>query len=84
MDIRQRGLAAAIDLFPGSSRDSWHPNDRVGMKVCLEARKHGLLLRPLLDSILVVPPLVINEEEIGFLFNSLKTAIDAVMNNIGN
>ncbi len=68
MDIRQRGLAAAIDLFPGSSRDSWHPNDRVGMKVCLEARKHGLLLRPLLDSILVVPPLVINEEEIGFLF----------------
>jgi adenosylmethionine-8-amino-7-oxononanoate aminotransferase len=54
------------------------------MKVCLEARKHGLLLRPLLDSILVVPPLVINKEEIGFLFNNLKTAIDAVMNNIGN
>ena len=54
------------------------------MKVCLEARKHGLLLRPLLDSILVVPPLVINEEEIGFLFDNLKTAIDAVMNNIGN
>ena len=84
LDIRQRGLAAAIDLFPGSSRDAWHPNDRVGMKVCLEARKHGLLLRPLLDSILVVPPLVINEEEIGFLFDNLKTAIDAVMNNICN
>ncbi len=83
-DIRQRGLAAAIDLQPGEGRDPWHPNDRVGLKVCLEARKHGLLLRPLLDSILIVPPLVISQEEIDFLFDNLKTALEVVMENIGN
>ncbi len=76
---RQRGLAAAIDLTPGHGKPAWPLNDRVGLQVCLEARKHGLLLRPLLDSILIVPPLVISTEEIDFLFENLKAAIEAVM-----
>ena len=78
-NVRQKGLAAAIDLCPGPRAAHWRPNDRVGMQVCLEGRKRGLLLRPLLDSILVVPPLVISSEEIDFLFENLKAAIDAVV-----
>ncbi len=76
---RQRGLAAAIDLVPSDRVGPWRPNDRVGLEVCLAARKRGLLLRPLLDSILVVPPLVIENEEIDFLFANLKEAIRTVM-----
>ncbi len=79
--LRQRGLAAAIDLCPGPGSKPWALNDRMGLKVCLEARKRGLLLRPLLDSILVVPPLVISGEEIDFLFDNLKTAVEAVIEN---
>lgn len=81
-NIRQRGLAAAIDLCPGTRNTRWTLNERVGMQVCLEARKRGLLLRPLLDSILVVPPLVISNEEIYFLFENLKAAIDTVIENM--
>ena len=54
------------------------------MKVCIEARKQGLLLRPLLDSILIVPPLVISAEEIDFLFENLKTALSAAMKKLSN
>ena len=76
---RQRGLSAAIDLIPGNRVKPWKANDRVGLEVCLAARERGLLLRPLVDSILVVPPLVIENEEIDFLFANLKEAINTVM-----
>lgn len=82
--MRQRGLAAAIDLCPGAGRDPWQLDERVGMQVCIEARKQGLLLRPLLDSILIVPPLVISPEETDFLFENLKIALDAVMKKLSH
>ena len=78
--LRQRGLAAAIDLCPaGDPEASWPANDRMGMRVCVAAREQGLLLRPLLDSILIAPPIVIAEEEIRFLFKGLRRAIEAVI-----
>ena len=80
-EIRQRGMAAAIDLQPSSNQATpWKLNDRHGLTVCLQARKRGLLLRPLLDSILIVPPLVISEEEIDFLMSRLKQSIDETLN----
>lgn len=83
-DMRQRGLAAAIDLRPGPGQEAWPLDDRVGMQVCVEARKQGLLLRPLLDSILIVPPLIISPEETDFLFENLKTALVAVMRKLSH
>lgn len=83
-EMRQRGLAAAIDLCPGEGREAWPIDERIGMQVCVEARKQGLLLRPLMDSILIVPPLVISSEEIDFLFENLKTALSAVLKKISN
>ena len=78
--VRQRGLAAAIDLYPGGAlTNSWPLNNRTGMAVCLNARKRGVLLRPLLDSILIVPPIVISHSEIDFLCANLKTTIDETL-----
>ena len=79
---RQRGMAAAIDLYPGGDdANAWQLNDRMGMKVCLTGRKHGLLLRPLMDSILLVPPLVISEREQDFLFENLEISINETLGN---
>jgi len=81
-EIRQRGMAAAIDLFPGEGSDEkWELNDRKGMSVCIEARNHGVLLRPLLDSLLIVPPLIIAKEEIDYLFENTKAAIDTTLSD---
>jgi adenosylmethionine-8-amino-7-oxononanoate transaminase len=71
-EIRQRGLTAALDLAAiASSR-------RTGLEVCLRARQHGLLLRPLGDSLLLVPPLCLAEDELGELVRRTLLSIDDV------
>ncbi len=78
--VRQRGLAAALDLCPAGHPDlGWPVNERQGLHVCLEARRRGLLLRPLLDSVLIVPPLIISGDEIDFLCDQLAASIKAVI-----
>ena len=79
-EIRQRGLAAALELAP--SRDSaadFPPADRTGLQICLRARDHGLLLRPLGDTLLLVPPLCLNEHELGELVRRTARAIADIL-----
>lgn len=78
-EIRQRGLAAAVDLYPGVEGESYPIEQRTGLKVCIAARRNGLLLRPLNDSIILVPPLVIQADEINFLLSNLVKTIDSTL-----
>ncbi len=55
-EIRQCGLIAGIDL-PGG-------DGSLGAKVCRAAREFGLLTRPVLDTVVLMPPLAISEEQI--------------------
>jgi len=80
--IRQRGFAAALDLAPDHNRPERFPEGaRVGLQVCLAARKHGLILRPLGDTLLLVPPLCLDEAELGELVRRTARAIDDVLPN---
>jgi adenosylmethionine-8-amino-7-oxononanoate aminotransferase len=74
-EIRQRGMAAAIDLAPAGG-GAFPVDERVGLRVCLRARDHGLLLRPLGDALLVVPPLCLTESELADLVGRTAAAID--------
>jgi adenosylmethionine-8-amino-7-oxononanoate aminotransferase len=47
--------------------------------VCLRARAHGLILRPLGDTLLIVPPLCLSEEELAELIRRTRSAIDDVL-----
>ena len=38
--------------------------DRMGMRVAMEARRHGLVIRPLGDVMVIMPPLILTVEEI--------------------
>jgi adenosylmethionine-8-amino-7-oxononanoate aminotransferase len=71
--IRQRGFAAAIDLQGTAKPD--HDPLRIGLQVCLHARDHGLLLRPLGDSLLLVPPLCLSDDELRELVRRTAAAI---------
>ncbi len=73
--LRQRGFAAAIDIRKADG-SAYDPDLRAGLQVCLRARAHGLILRPLGDSLLVVPPLCLSEEEIPELVRRTRAAID--------
>ena len=79
-EIRQRGLACCLDLCPSDHHDqTFHDTQRVGLQVCMEARKRGVLLRPLGNSIPVVPPILSKPDEIEFLCMALKEALDATL-----
>ena len=75
-EIRQRGLAAAVDLDAAKDGGRGGMEQRLGLRVCLRARAHGLLLRPLGDSLLIVPPLCLDETELGELVRRTAAAID--------
>jgi adenosylmethionine-8-amino-7-oxononanoate transaminase len=79
-EVRQRGFAAALDLAPSrGSAEDFPAARRTGLKVCLRARAHGLLLRPLGDSLLLVPPLCLDEAGLGELVARTASALDDVL-----
>ena len=50
----------------------------MGIKVITEARKHGVMIRPLGGVIILMPPLSIAEEEMTLLLDATYSAIQTV------
>lgn len=76
-DIRQKGMMAGIELMEDPKGGRPYPlSKRVGHRVCMEIRKHGVILRNLGDTVVIMPPLSITLEEIDLLFSALKKAIN--------
>jgi adenosylmethionine-8-amino-7-oxononanoate aminotransferase len=64
-DIRQKGLMAGIELV--EDRDTAKPFDsklRMGAAICAKIRRHGIILRPLGDVIVMMPPLAMGGEDL--------------------
>jgi adenosylmethionine-8-amino-7-oxononanoate aminotransferase len=78
-DIRHCGMIGGIELVADRENGRPYPwQDRVGVRVCLEARRHGLFLRPLGNVIVVFPPLSISMEELKTLMDGIELSIRAV------
>ncbi|MEO7099307.1 MAG: adenosylmethionine--8-amino-7-oxononanoate transaminase [Luteolibacter sp.] len=73
-EIRQCGFIAGIELRRPDG-EKFPPGERFGESICLAARAHGLLTRPILDTIVLMPPLSTSLEEIDHAIN----ALDAVL-----
>ena len=78
-EVRQLGLTGAIDLVPRDRNRRWPADLRVGFQVSLAARKHGLVIRPLGDRMLIVPPIVATPDEVRHLVRALHGAMDDVL-----
>ena len=78
---RQYGLTGAVDFKPASGKN-WTVDMRVGYQIALAARRHGLVIRPLGDSILFVPPISIQPSEVTHLVQSVRRAMDDVIPNL--
>jgi adenosylmethionine-8-amino-7-oxononanoate aminotransferase len=78
-DTRQCGLAAGIELVEDKATKRAYPwEQKVGIRVCLEARKQGIFSRPLGNTVVVFPPLVISPDELELLMDGLERAIHSV------
>ena len=75
-NIRQHKLTAFVELKPAEGQPPWPAEARMGWQVCLAARKYELIVRPLGDSLLLVPPLVISNEEITFMCDRILNTLD--------
>lgn len=77
-ETRRCGLIAGIELrqLDGSP---FPQGERVGQRVCLAARNYGLLTRPILDTLVFLPPLSISRDEIEVAFAALEAAIGEVL-----
>ncbi len=78
-DVRQKGFMVGIELVKDRRTKAPFPwEKRVGMKVCEEVRKHGVILRPLGNVIVLMPPLVISMKQIDQLLSAIYEALNTV------
>ena len=76
-EVRQKGLMAGIELVRDRrTREPWPAGERMGARACRMARDRGVLLRPLGDVVVVMPPLAVDLillDRLGdVLYNSVK------------
>ncbi|MDD5557903.1 MAG: adenosylmethionine--8-amino-7-oxononanoate transaminase [bacterium] len=64
-DVRQCGLMAGIELVRSKRTKRPYPfGARVGHRVSMRARRHGLVIRPLGDVIVLMPPLSVSPRDL--------------------
>ncbi|TLD70595.1 adenosylmethionine--8-amino-7-oxononanoate transaminase [Phragmitibacter flavus] len=70
LEVRRCGMIAGIELRdqpPGT-----------GARVCVAARKFGLLTRPVLNTLVLMPPLCVTHAEMGQMVEALRLGIEEV------
>jgi adenosylmethionine-8-amino-7-oxononanoate aminotransferase len=80
-ETRECGLIAGIEVRQrngGAFPWQW----RVGAKICLAARRHGILTRPVLDTIVFMPPLCVTVEEMEAGLQAIRAATQEVLMEI--
>jgi adenosylmethionine-8-amino-7-oxononanoate aminotransferase len=69
-EVRQCGLIAGIELKEATAR--------VAAEVCIAARRHGLLTRPIRNVIVLMPPLCITAAQLSKAVDATRLAIQEV------
>jgi adenosylmethionine-8-amino-7-oxononanoate aminotransferase len=78
-DIRQKGFMAGIELVKNRETKEPYPlEDKMGIRVILECRKKGLIIRPLGNVIVLMPPLSISLRELKRMMEIVYAAIKTV------
>ncbi len=75
-EVRQCGFVAGVELMADpAARRPFPPGDLVGVRVCGAARAHGLLTRPIRDTLVLMLPYVVTDDQ-------LVTAVEALRRGI--
>jgi len=81
-DIRQRGFMIGIELVKDKQmKKPYALEEKIGVRVTRDCRKHGLLIRPLGNVIVLMPPLSISMKELKRMVEIVYLAIKRVTDN---
>jgi adenosylmethionine-8-amino-7-oxononanoate aminotransferase len=81
-EVRQKGFMVGIELVENRrTRKAYAPGEKIGQRVIMEARKQGVIIRPLGDVIVLMPPLAIDdatlEKLVDVTYQSIATVTGA-------
>lgn len=83
-EVRQCGFMIGIELVEDKkTKQLYSPEKRIGHRVIMEARKRGVIIRPLGDVVVLMPPLSILEEEIDQLCDVVYESIQVITEENG-
>lgn len=78
-EVRQKGFMVGIELVKSrKSKKPYPPGQKIGQRVIWEARKRGVVIRPLGDVIVLMPPLAIDSSTLEKLTDVTYESIRAV------
>ncbi len=83
-EVRGRGMVAGVELVAvkGQGYLPFPPQFNMGARLRAEAIQRGLILRAMGDTLGISPPLIINEEEVEFLVDTLCKSLDALKDKL--
>jgi len=80
--VRYRGLMGGVEVVKDkTTKDTYPFEERVGHQIIMMARELGVMLRPLGDVVVLMPPLAVSLEELDLLFDAVEEAIKRVTEN---
>ncbi|HVZ00374.1 MAG TPA: aspartate aminotransferase family protein [Dongiaceae bacterium] len=75
-EVRGTGLIGAIELVKDkATKASFEPSLGVGPKLIAIGHEHGVILRPVVDSICFCPPMICTEAQIREMFDKFRKAL---------
>jgi adenosylmethionine-8-amino-7-oxononanoate aminotransferase len=81
-DVRQRGFMIGIELVKDRrTKEPYPPENKMGARVILDCREHGLLIRPLGNVIVLMPPLSISMAELKRMMRVVYESIKRATND---
>lgn len=76
-EVRQEGFMCGVELMRDPEEGEPFPEEaRAGWTVCERARERGMLIRPLGDVVVFMPPLGSTEEELEAMLEVLRGAVE--------
>jgi adenosylmethionine-8-amino-7-oxononanoate aminotransferase len=79
-EVRQIGMMVGIELVADQKTKKPFPIElQIGARVCREARNHGVIIRPLGNVIVLMPPFSFTDAQIRALCGAVRRSIEVVL-----
>ena len=78
-DIRQRGVMVGIEIVKvKSTKELFDTGEKIGVRICSQARQFDVIIRPLEHVVVLNPPLCVDDDQIDMLIDAVGRAIERV------